>query len=567
MKKTFLLSFLLTAALTASAIPAKKGVKRTLTLSDGTTVEATLQGDEFGSWWQAADGSSFTLNPTTQKFQKADLAGLKLKASSLRAEVNASRVKRLQARQAPKKIGTTTGEYTGTKKGLIILVNFKDVSFNKFRKASWYQAMANGPLRTSQTSIGFTGSVKDYFSAQSNNTFELDFDVVGPYTLPNERAYYGAHSSSGANDVRPGAMIAAALGLADDDVNYADYDWDGDGEVEQVYVMYAGLGEAAGGDADTIWPHEWKLSSSDYKSSVTKDGVKLNTYATGCELTLRNGKTQPDGIGTLCHEFSHCLGLPDMYDTNYQNYGTGDWDVMCSGSYNGDSFTPANYTAYERMFAGWLEPTVLSEATTVKGIKSSTDYGKTFIIYNDEDQDEYYLIENRQQDGSFDIGLPGAGLMITHVDYDQYAWQYNHVNTIVNYSSIYGSRFSYLDNDHERMAIFHADNNSSSSQIYPYNGNNSLTDTSKPAATLYQGTKGLMGKPITNITQNSDGTMSFDFMGGSDTNVITGIQGVEVKTTQKADGRIYSIDGRYLGKDLGSLPGGIYVRDGKKIVK
>ena len=570
MKRLTLLSLLLTLAIMASAIPAKKGVRRMITLQDGTTIQATLQGDEFGSWWKVDDGRTFQLNPQTQTFEAVDINQIKLKANLQRAEANKRRLARAKA-ASPKKVGTRTIDLKGSKKGLIILVQFQDVKFNKFRGRTFFDNLANH-LTDNQRNLGFTGSVSDYFKAQSNGVFELDFDVVGPYTLKYKEAYYGAHTSSGGHDSRPGTMVYEALLQADADVNFADYDWDGDGEVEQVYVLYAGEGEAAGGGDNTIWPHEYSLSNSEVGGSVKLDNVVLDTYACGCELTRRQRGsayvTQPDGIGTICHEFSHCLGLPDMYDTKGGNYGTGEWDVMCSGSYNGESFMPANYTAYERWFAGWLDPIELKEATTVKGLKSSTDYGKTFVIYNDEHKDEYYLIENRQQNGSFDAGLPGAGLMITHVDYNENNWKWNNLNANTDsfYTKTYGERYSYLDNDHERMAIVHADNNNRSDKIYPDNGNNELTDTSSPAATLYNGTKKLLGKPITNIKQNDDGTIDFDFMGGSTSNVISAIAGIEV-LPEKQDGRVYSIDGRYMGKDLSTLPGGIYIRNGKKILK
>lgn len=146
-------------------------------------------------------------------------------------------------------------------------------------------------------------------------------------------------------------MVAEACLAADSEVNFADYDWDGDGEVDQVFVLYAGLGEAAGGDDDTVWPHMWNLSSSDYRKSLTLDNVKVDTYACSSEMTKDYDTFgYPDivsGIGTFCHEFSHCLGYPDMYDMNYKNFGMATWDLMDYGNYNGKGFIPSGYTAYE----------------------------------------------------------------------------------------------------------------------------------------------------------------------------------------------------------------------------
>ena len=425
-------------------------------------------------------------------------------------------------------------------------------------------------------SLGFKGSVKDYFLAQSNGQFELDFDVVGPYTLSQNMAYYGAHGKNGLHDVKPGHMILEACQMADKDVNYKDYDWDGDGEVDQVFVIYAGFGEADGGSEDTIWPHESQLSSWVGNPYETKDGVSVNTYACGNENTYDMlGRSRINGIGTICHEFSHCLGYPDLYDTNYGgNFGMGSFDLMDAGSYNGESFCPPNYSAYEKWFAGWITPTVLDKPASVKGMQAQdVKYGQAFVVYNDNNKNEYYLIENRQQSvGIWDKQLPASGMMITHVDYDENIWERNNVNTIVNYSNQYDPEYAYLDNDHQRLTIFHADNeegasaDSQAGDLYPFNGNNSLTDTSSPAATIYQGGT-TMGKPITNITQNEDGSIDFDFMGGSNDNIISGIHFIENDEMSSFGQGVYSLDGRYMGTSANGLEKGIYIVNGKKIVK
>ena len=282
------------------------------------------------------------------------------------------------------------------------------------------------------------------------------------------------------------------------------------------------------------------------------------------------------GIGTICHEFSHCLGFADMYDTtaNGGNYGMGFFDVMASGSYNGGGFIPCNYNAYERIYAGWTEPIVLEDPASVKAMKSTQDYGRPFIIYNDKHPEEFFTLENREKKG-WDAALYGSGMMITHVDYDQSVWGVNQVNASAS--------------DHQRCTIFHADNDdngqdlgSIQNDLYPYmvSGavmNDELTDDSRPAAKLYNkntdGTK-FMGKPVTAIRKNADGTMSFDFMGGSEENILdnttkkeeTAIKDIKADT-RKADNRVYSIDGRYLGDDINALGKGLYIVGGKKELK
>lgn len=573
--KLYLTACLLVLGLScAHAVPAKKGVKRTIKLADGTSVVAELKGDEFASYWQADDGKCYVQDVDSRTFKITDKAQVVNRGLAKRQKANDARIKRFAKRGPKREITGAFSHFTGIKKGLIILVNFKDVKFGRTHTRTMFDNIANKKGFTN--SLGFKGSVKDYFLAQSNGQFELDFDVVGPYTLSQNMAYYGAHSKDGLQDVKPGHMILEACQMADKDVNYKDYDWDGDGEVDQVFVIYAGFGEADGGSEDTIWPHESRLSSWVGNPYATKDGVSVNTYACGNENTKDMlGRSRINGIGTICHEFSHCLGYPDLYDTNYSgNFGMGSFDLMCSGSYNGESFCPPNYSAYEKWIAGWITPTVLDKPASVKGMQAQdVKYGQAFVVYNDNNKNEYYLIENRQQNvGIWDNLLPASGMMITHVDYDENIWEYNNVNTIVNYSNQYGNDYAYLDNDHQRLTIFHADNEEGSSadsqagDLYPFNGNNSLTDTSSPAATIYQGGT-TMGKPITNITQNEDGSIDFDFMGGSNDNIISGIHFVENDEMSSFGQGVYSLDGRYMGTSVNGLDKGIYIVNGKKIVK
>ena len=584
MKKTLFLSLLMATALSASAMPVKKGLKKPILLDNGTTVLAELRGDEFRSYWQTDDGKCFSKDAATGVFHEIDAASFK--PSNKRLQLQAATLKdksiKLRSNRAKKRLGVSSEGYFGERRGVIILAQFKDLKFNKSHTSAYYQNLAN---QEGFTSIyGHVGSVRDYFIDQSNGQFVLDFDVYGPVTLPNNYAYYGAHTGSGSeeeNDAHAGTMVAQACKLAAEafDIDFKQYDWDGDGTVDQVFVIYAGQGEADGGDDNTIWPHQYYLSYSDYGSSVSVGGANVDKYACGNEqatsqiYNAATGKYRTtvvaNGIGTICHEFSHCLGFPDMYDTTYKNYGMGSWDLLDQGSYNGKNskgYQPPCFTGYERMSAGWVEPIVLSEPTTVKGLKPISQYGSVFIVYNDENKDEYYLLENRQQDGIWDGALPGSGLMITHVDYSELMWSRNCVNTIVNYSDTYGEAYAKYDNDHQRCTIFHADNTTYAEEtdLYPNNGNNALTSTSTPAAIVYT-TKGFMNKDITNIVQNEDGTIDFDFMGGSDTNVITGIGQAAIET--EAASRIYTLDGRYAGNNINALGHGIYVRGGKKIVK
>jgi len=329
---------------------------------------------------------------------------------------------------------------------------------------------------------------------------------VGPYTLSQNCAYYGGNDSSG-DDLRPGAMVKEAIQLANNDVNYANYDWDGDGTVEQVYVVYAGKGEADGGADDTIWPHEWNLASAT-GSSIKLDGKTINTYACGGEQDGQTGATA--GIGTMCHEFSHCLGYPDFYDTDYSGgQGMGDWDLMCGGSYNDGGYQPAGYTSYERWVAGWKEPIELVNTQSISNMKALQDTGSdTYIIYNKGNRNEYYLLENRQKTG-WDASLPSSGIVIFHINYDEDTWTGKN-GEIPNTSK-----------DENSYYIFPANNKFSYYNglgwPYPQSTNDALTNESAPASILHhKNTDGtlLMSKPITEMAV-TNGLASFKFMGGS----------------------------------------------------
>ena len=517
MARTLAVLVMLTAsAMMLFAVPAKPGLTRLLTLADGTTVNATLVGDEHGHFWKGADGKSYQLVPGIGNYQEVNSQDIVRKAQQRRAQANQRRTKRM----APQKIGEV-GSISGQKKGLIILVNFSDVTFKNANNNALYQRIANEQnfTYTVNSSYSFKGSMYDYFKAQSEGLFELTFDVVGPVTVSKTQAYYGANDSSG-NDEHPAEMVIEAIKLADSQVNYADYDWDGNGTVEQVYVVYAGKGEADGGDANTIWPHEYDLNSAksygDGAGRQKLDGVWINTYACGGEL---NGSGVIAGIGTMCHEFSHCLGYPDFYDTDYSGgQGMGYWDLMCSGSYNDNGYQPAGYTSYERWVAGWKTPIELVNTQSVSKMAAlQTTGSNSYVIYNKGNKNEYYLLENRQKTG-WDASLPGAGLLILHVDYNSTAWTNNTPND---------------DPSHQRMTWIAADNNyqytmSNGTKYYsfsgmkndpfPYGSVNAFGKNTTPAATLYNnnsdGTK-YLDSSIEHITQNGDGTISFDFNGES----------------------------------------------------
>lgn len=582
MKKLYLmLSMLFAFGAAANAVPAKK-LQKVITLTNGTQVSVELRGDEYLSWWEGTDGTAYRATADENVFEAFDLEAQKPAAAARRARAEQGRVARLarvknSLKGADDKMRGLGGDhitYKGVKKGLVVLVDFKNKKFADGHDLEYYKNVINGK-DFSDEEEGYVGSVRDYFLAQSNGQFELDFDVVGPVTMSKNYGYYG-NDGAYQKDEKVYEMIKEACDGIQDKVNLKDYDWDGDGEADQVFFLYAGLGQASGGSAGTVWPHEselrhWPCGVLSYPTG------KINTYACANEMqpeTQGSSRYISAGIGTICHEFSHCLGFADMYDTTGGGgYGMSVFDVMDQGSYNGNGFVPCNYTAFERIYAGWVEAIELESPATVKDMKSVSDYGRPFIMYNYKNTNEYFLMENRQNTG-WDKGLYGSnGLLIVHVNYVPSRWANNSVNSSAE--KIQCCTVVNADGSRENTQY------SLQGDLYPYEVkgmtmNDEFTDESEPAAKLYTKNSDnsyALGIPITQI-KRSKGSISFLVCGGDANNVIDntfngvvdGINGVTV-ANKATDNRIYSIDGRYLGTDASALGKGIYVVGGKKIVK
>ena len=562
---------------TILAIPAKRGQWKTITLSDGRQVKVELRGDERAHWWEDSLRQRYVLrgvwsvecgmrNDTETRGVRNDTEiWEKIEEKDWRKGNNTRRYSH-STLHIPHSTVPLPMEGPGVApplhRGLIILVEFPNQRFREENDLLLFSRIAN---EQGFSERGFKGSVSDYFHDQSNGLLQLTFDVVGPVLVSNDYEYYGKNVPPDDYDAHPDEMVVEACQQVDEEVNFADYDWDGDGYVEQVVVIYAGQGEANGGGKTTIWPHEWELTESDYGKYLQLDKVRISTYACSSELS---SPTRIDGIGTICHEFSHCLGLPDMYDEDQRNYGMGYWDIMDNGCYNGNGFQPAGFTAYEKMYCGWLEPTVLSRDTLISGVEPLSEGGEAFIIYNDAHPDEFFMLENRQMT-SWDKSLPGSGLLVYHVDYNADAWFWNVVNSYTTYYDIYNKEYT---NDHERCSVVQADNNKSklpkglAGDTYPYQLNDSLTAFSKPATTLFhedlQGNQKLQ-VAVMNIKKNGNKTISFDFFqrAGEPSGIVP---------TRKEDAlptAIYSLQGVFLGNNLNNLPKGIYIIDGKKVIK
>ena len=529
MKKiSTLAASLLMGAMTMQAVPAWRGAIKAVQ-PDGTTITFYIHGDENshecvtadgyrllqdqqGAYRYAkldkasrlvCDGSPIAHNPSERKAAELKYVSTLTLAKDLRIANSAAKVKKAVSSQAKIGMGTMSrfqvGNYPTKGEGrcLVLLVQFSDVKFSLDK--DYHTRMLN---EEGFADNGATGSARDYYIAQSGGQFKPTFDVVGPITLTRSERYYGQNDSWLGKDLNVGKMIAEACRAAKDEygVDFSQYDGDGDGKVDMVYVIYAGYGEHAGGGENTIWPHKYQLSSTG--DLLTLDGKTIDTYACSSELFGYKG-TVSSGIGTVCHEFGHVLGLADHYDTgDATNYQLGRYDIMDYGSYNNDGNTPPSYNAFERMTLGWMTPTEINERAEGLTLENIAQSNKAYIV-NTSNPDEFYLIENRQQTG-WDSYIKSSGMMITHVDFNEKAWLNNSLNTDASHP-----RFCLVEADNEKGYDEYLGKETEKNDLYPILGNDSFTDNSTPAAKPYTGEQ--LNKWLTDI-ENTDGIVRFNFM-------------------------------------------------------
>lgn len=388
--------------LSVFAKPAKPGFIK-YKQPDGTTIQIMRHGDEWASW---------TTNERGQVIHK-DADGFFREVSgvtpALAAELASVRRRSIQEMQASATAPARTPAALGQKHFLVILVEFSDLAFTIDEPQQSISSMLN---QNGYSLNGATGSARDYYYDNSHGKFEPIFDVVGPVKLDKDKAYYGHNEDD--NDVNATEAIRDGCVLVDDLVDFSNYDVDGDGEVDLVYVVYAGFGEADSADDDAIWPHQWYLSAGGF--SLTLDEMKIDRYACGSELM---GDGRMDSIGTICHEFGHCIGLPDFYDVDYDENGRAAglfyYSLMCSGSYNNDGWTPPYFSIVERKMLGWVDDSALQEFPK-DGMYTLTSVDDNLAYKTLTDMEgEYFVYECRDTHG-WDKYVPSPGLIIYHVD-------------------------------------------------------------------------------------------------------------------------------------------------------
>lgn len=449
----------------------------------------------------------------------------------------------------------------------VVLVTFKDREFSMPDPVTYYNRLFNESGYNEGQGLG---CVSDYFRDQSGGLLNMHFDIYGPVRINTAMQQPDANEDSFRAQVVRSAMAA----LCDTcQADFSIYDWDNDNRVDQVVLITAGY--CGNGATGCIWPG----SCSD--NFMTPGGKRIYMWSVSAELwNDEKGKT---GIGTIVHEFAHCLGIPDLYPTDSGAISAegfsvvDDWDLMDGGNYLDWGWCPPNFSAMEKKLLGWGNLVELTEATSISGMKPVSEGGTTYLIRNSGAEDEFYLLENRRQAG-WDYAVPGNGLLISHVDFDRATWFNNHVNTRRNhrrYDFFHPDGKEYKDWDPDEncldMSRYTMDHRMRSTYLstttYPYTNpetnivKQSLTDDTDPAAWLFNAnaqSKYFMSKPVTNIHLSTDGTISFDFM-----KVDTGIDAII--NHQKKDDLWYDLQGRRLYTE--PTRKGLYIHNGQLVSK
>lgn len=459
--------------------------------------------------------------------------------------------------------------HTGSPKALVILAEFQDTTFTiqDTKKVFTNYLMNEGHF--SDTRYGQNQNykgVRGYFKDCSYGQFTPVFDVVGPIKLPRKHAIYGA-----GND-RMDLLLADACATVDYLVDFAKYDANNDGIVDLVYIIYAGhSANYRNNKVSNIWPKSGTVTISD-----TFDGKSIRRYGVSNELngsdkTSKNNK-KINGIGLFCHEFSHTLGLPDIYAyhtdaENQDDQGMEFWDLMDGGTGVRGGRVPASYLAWEREVMGWMKIDELKDSCNIKNLKSIDNGGKAYKIVNPNDSNEYIVLQSIQKGPWYQgwrDGTYGKGLLAYRVSY-----QFNKVNVFDFPNNAKGKpRVIPIPADGKILAAANAGGSITkytqqlNGDLYPYNRIDYISGFK-----MFDGS--ILAKSIINIKENDGGNSNNNYVSFEFKNrlVPTGIQSPSIIERNISDNRIYTLDGRYVGTDASILPHGIYIQNNKKFVK
>ncbi|MBQ9193871.1 MAG: M6 family metalloprotease domain-containing protein [Bacteroidales bacterium] len=406
---TFIL-FALGVGLGAWAGPAYPG-PIAYTQPDGTVITIWLHGDENFSWVTSADGTVLEM----------DVAGYYRKAAdqhpqpSVEQAIRLSRARRVPAApETPPAVGGNGKLGFGNQHYLCVLVEFSDLYFKLDDPQAEYTSMLNDK---GYSKHGGRGSFRDYFQDTSGGLFEPTFDVAGPVRLSKSYREYGGNGTGSPNGYREAVGFFEALSLLDEQgFDFSPYDNDGNSEIDFVFFIFAGYSAAESGNYYLIWPHQWHFKYYSEFYNHRFDGLRPGIYACGAELKGAYG-TNMSGIGTICHEFGHALGLPDFYDVDGASNGTLSWSlggysIMCYGPYNGDGTCPPYYNALERYLVGWQDfPQEIAESGSysLENVQSGQAYALKTTM-----EGEYFLLDAHDATG-WDAPLQ-PGLLLYHYD-------------------------------------------------------------------------------------------------------------------------------------------------------
>lgn len=565
---------------------------------DGTVITVILRGDEHINWYTTLDGVLLVQGEDNNYYiGKVEKSGKLVATKQLAHEaVSRSQAERnLIAKQDKEKFfayvnkiaeesenaydktpltrgpiidtgwrGVPYFPHTGSPKALVILAEFQDTTFTiQDTKDVFTNYLMNEDhfkdKRYNQDQ-NYKG-VRGYFKDCSYGKFTPTFNVVGPVKLPKEQTYYGA----GSDNIK--ALIEDACSAVDGMVNFADYDANNDGIVDLVYVIYAGHSANIGGNKTTdIWP-----KSGTVTISKKLDGKSIRRYGVSNELAGLENKTKDketiNGIGLFCHEFSHTLGLPDIYAyntdaENQDNQGMEFWDIMDGGTGIRGGRVPASYLAWEREVMGWMEINELKDSCSINNLKSIDNGGNAYKIVNPKNSNEYIVLQSIQKgpwNQGWGDGTYGKGLFAYRISYPS-----GKVNVFDYPNNVKGKpRVIPIPADGKILAAANAGGKLNvytaqlNGDLYPYNGNNKINNFK-----MYDGT--ILNKSIFDIVENDAARyVSFKFKN----NETNGIQAPSIIERSTSDNRIYTLDGRYVGTDASILPHGIYIQNNRKFVK